>query len=307
LPVPRLRFICSLITKENDYQMEQAASARIAAQNVGVDVEICFADGNAITQSTQILKHVQAQPEQRPSGIVVEPVGGTALPQVAKAAVSAGIGWAVLNRDAEYLSDLRRTTKLPVFSLSTDHEAVGEIQAKQLGALLPAGGHVLYIQGPSENPATKGRILGMNRILPPGIKLTTLRAQWTEESARRCIESWLTLTSGKKNSVDAVVAQNDAMAVGARKALLGVPHPIEREMWQSLPYTGVDGVPTTGQTWVRAGTLRATVVTPATAGEAIVMMAQSITKNTMVPERSFVSPTSYPPLEKISASAPQPA
>ena len=122
--MPRLRFICSLITKENDYQMEQAASARIAAQNVGVDVEICFADGNAITQSTQILKHVQAQPEQRPSGIVVEPVGGTALPQVAKASVSAGIGWAVLNRDAEYLSDLRRTTKLPVFSLSTVMETM---------------------------------------------------------------------------------------------------------------------------------------------------------------------------------------
>jgi ABC-type sugar transport system substrate-binding protein len=305
--MPRLRFICSLITKENDYQMEQASSARIAGQNLGVDVDIVFADGNAITQSTQILKHVQVPQEQRPNGIVVEPVGGTALPQVAKAAVTAGIGWAVLNRDADYVSDLRRIAKVPVFSLSTDHEAVGEIQAKQLAALLPGGGHVLYIQGPSENPATKGRVLGLNRILHPGIKLTTLRAQWTEESARRCIESWLTLTSGKKVTMDVVVAQNDAMAVGARKALLGVPHPIEREMWQSLPYTGVDGVPSTGQTWVRAGTLRATVVTPATAGEAIVMMAQSLAKNTALPERSFISPTSYPPLEKISATAPQPA
>lgn len=305
--MPRLRFICSLITKENDYQMEQAASARIAAQNLGVDVEIVFADGNAITQSTQILKNVQVPPEQRPNGIVVEPVGGTALPQVAKAAVTAGIGWAVLNRDADYVSDLRRIAKVPVFSLSTDHEAVGEIQAKQLAALLPAGGQVLYIQGPSENAATKGRLVGLHRLLDPSIKLTTLRAQWTEESARRSIESWLTLTSGKKVTMDVVAAQNDAMAVGARKALLGVAHPGEREMWQSLPYTGVDGVPSTGQTWVRAGTLRATVVTPATAGEAIVMMAQSIAKGTVVPERSFISPTSYPPLEKISASVTQPA
>jgi ribose transport system substrate-binding protein len=305
--MPKLRFVCSLVTKDNDYQMEQAASARTAAQNLGVDVEISFADGNAITQSTQILKHVQAPAEQRPSGIVVEPVGGTALPQVAKAAVTANIGWAVLNRDAEYVTDLRRISKVPVFSLSTDHEAVGEIQAKQLAALLPSGGNVLYIQGPSENAACKGRLLGLNRVLASGIKITTLRAQWTEESARRCIESWLTLTSGKKVTVDVVAAQNDAMAVGARKALLGVPHPIEREMWQSLPYIGVDGVPTTGQTWVRASTLRATVVTPATAGEAIVMMAQALTKGNMVPERSFISPTSFPPLEKISAAAPQPA
>ncbi len=178
--MPRLRFICSLITKENDYQMEQAASARTAAQNLGVDVEIVFGDGNAITQSTQILKHVQAQPEQRPSGIVVEPIGGTALPQVARAAVAAGIGWAVLNRDADYITELRRTSKLPVFSLATDHQAVGEIQARQLAALLPSGGHVLYIQGPSEHFATKERLVGLNRTLNPAIKLTALRAQWTE-------------------------------------------------------------------------------------------------------------------------------
>jgi ribose transport system substrate-binding protein len=305
--MPRLRFICCLITKENDYQMEQAASARTAAQNLGVDVEIVFADGNAITQSTQILKHVQAPPEQRPSGIVVEPVGGTALPQVAKAAVTSGIAWAVLNRDAEYISELRRIAKVPVFSLSTDHQAVGEIQARQLAALLPSGGHVLFIQGPSENFATKERIVGLNRVLNPAIKLTTLRAQWTEESARRCIESWLTLTSGKKVTIDVVAAQNDAMAVGARKALLGVAHPVEREMWQSLPYAGVDGVPATGQAWVRAGTLKATVVTPATAGEAIVMMAQALTKGTVVPERSFISPTSFPPTEKLFAGVHQPA
>ncbi|MGA8036423.1 MAG: sugar ABC transporter substrate-binding protein [Candidatus Acidiferrales bacterium] len=305
--MPRLRFICALITKENDYQMEQAASARTAAQNLGVDVEIAFGDGNAITQSTQILKHVQALPDQRPSGIVVEPVGGTALPQVAKAAVTAGIGWAVLNRDADYTTELRRIAKVPVFSLATDHQAVGEIQAKQLAALLPSGGQVLYIQGPSENFATKERILGLQRVLNPAIKLTTLRAQWTEESARRSIESWLTLTSGKKVTMDAVAAQNDAMAVGARKALLSVIHPAEREMWQSLPYLGVDGVPTTGQAWVRAGTLKATVVTPATAGEAIVMMAQSLTKSTMVPERSFISPTSFPTTEKLSADVQQPA
>jgi ribose transport system substrate-binding protein len=303
----RLRFIVSLITKENDYQMEQAASARTAAQNLGVDVEILFADGNAITQSTQILKHVQVPPEQRPSGIVVEPVGGTALPQVARAAVAAGIAWSVLNRDADYMVELRRTSKLPIFSLATDHQAVGDIQAKQLGALLPVGGNILFIQGPSEHFATKERLIGLSRSLNPAIKLTTLRAQWTEESARRCIESWLTLTSGKKIAVDAVAAQNDAMAIGARKALLGVPHPIEREVWQSLPYIGVDGVPNTGQSWVRAGTLKATIVTPATAGEAIVMMAQALQKSTQVPERSFISPTSYPSIEKLSGATPQPA
>jgi ABC-type sugar transport system substrate-binding protein len=306
----RLRVVVSLVTKDNDYQIEQANSAKTAAQNLGVDVEILFADGNAITQSTQILKHVQAQPEKRPSGIIVEPVGGTALPQVAKAAVAAGIGWAVLNRDAEYIYELRRTAKLPIFEVSTDHMAVGELQARQLAALLPTGGHVLFLQGPSENFATKERLAGLHRALAPNTKLISLRAQWTEDSARKSVESWLTLTSGKKIAVDLVAAQNDAMAIGARKALLDVAHPGEREIWQSLPYLGIDGVPNTGQAWVRARTLKATVITPPTAGEALAMMAGALTRHTTVAERKLIAPTSFPALDSLTPlkthSAPQP-
>jgi ribose transport system substrate-binding protein len=305
----RLRFIVSLITKDNDYQVEQASSAKAAAQNLGVDVEILFADGNAITQSTQILKHVQAPAEQRPSGIVVEPVGGTAMPQVAKAAVAAGIGWAVLNRDAEYISEMRRASKLPIFEVSTDHMAVGELQARQLAALLPMGGQVLYLQGPSENFATKERLAGLHRGLTPKTKLTSLRAQWTEDSARKSVESWLTLTSGKKITIDVVAAQNDAMAIGARKALLDVAHPGEREVWQSLPYLGVDGVPNTGQAWVRARTLKATVITPPTAGEALLMMAGALTRHASVAERKLIAPTSFPSLDALEPlhAHPQPA
>jgi ribose transport system substrate-binding protein len=302
----RLRFVVSLVTKDNDYQIEQANSAKSAGLHLGVDVDILFADGNAITQSTQILKHVQAAAERRPSGIIVEPVGGTALPQVAKAAVGAGIGWAVLNREAEYISELRRGTKLPIFEVSTDHLAVGELQARQLAMLLPMGGHVLYIQGPSENFATKERLAGLHRALAAKTKLSLLRAQWTEDSARKCVESWLTLTSGKKIVVDVVAAQNDAMAIGARKALLDVAHPVEREVWQSLPYLGVDGVPNTGQAWVRARTLKATVITPPTAGEALAMMIGGLTRHTTVAERKLLAPTSFPALDALAPLQVQP-
>ena len=51
-----LRFIVSLITKDNDYQVEQAAAAQAAAQKVGVDAQILYADNDAITHSTQLLK-----------------------------------------------------------------------------------------------------------------------------------------------------------------------------------------------------------------------------------------------------------
>src|SRR5437762_13665625 len=92
----KLRFLISLTTDDNDYQIEQAKSAEQMARQLGVDVQIVYADNDAITQSTQILKAIQADETQRPDAVVFEPVGGTALPQVARAAVAARVGWAVL-------------------------------------------------------------------------------------------------------------------------------------------------------------------------------------------------------------------
>src|SRR5260370_30869459 len=111
----KLRILVSLTTNDNDYQIEQAQSAEQAARKGGVELQIVYADKDAITQSTQILKAIQADESQRPNAIVFEPVGGTALPQVARAAATAGIGWAVLNRDASYIPELRRSSPAPFF------------------------------------------------------------------------------------------------------------------------------------------------------------------------------------------------
>ncbi|MFZ1052818.1 MAG: substrate-binding domain-containing protein, partial [Candidatus Sulfotelmatobacter sp.] len=91
----KLRFLVSLHTRENDFQVAQAQTAEETAHKLGSDVEIVFADNDAVNQSTQLLKAIQSRVESRPDAIVVEPFGGTALPQVARAASAAGIGWAV--------------------------------------------------------------------------------------------------------------------------------------------------------------------------------------------------------------------
>src|SRR6201990_2705045 len=157
----KLRIVVSLTTNDNDYQIEQAQSAEQAANRLGVTVEIIYADNDAINQSTQILKVVQAPAESRPDAVVFEPVGGTALPQVARAAAGAGIGWAVLNRDAAYLDELRKSTSAPMFGVTSDHVEIGRLQGRQLAALLPKGGSVIYVQGPSENSAGQERSAGM--------------------------------------------------------------------------------------------------------------------------------------------------
>jgi ribose transport system substrate-binding protein len=295
----KIRILVSLTTNDNDYQIEQAQSAEAAAKESGATVEIIYADNDAINQSTQILRAIQGAPEDRPNAIVFEPVGGTALPQVARAAAAAGIGWAVLNREASYIEELRKTSSAPIFALSSDHPEIGRIQGRQFAALLPRGGTVLYIQGPSENSAAKDRTLGMQEAKPANLQIIALRGQWTEESAQRSVRSWLKLTTSQKATVDVVGAQDDAMAMGARKAFEELPNEMERERWLKIPFTGCDGLPKTGQSWIRSGMLTASVYVPPNAGQAIEMLVQAIQNKKLPPERVLTVPTSIPPLESF--------
>ena len=294
-----LRFVVSLTTKENDYQLEQAASAQAAARKLGVDLQILYADNDAITQSTQLLKAIQSDAVLRPHAIVFEPAGGTAFPQVAQAAVSAKIAWAALNREADYIPKLRRSAQVPIFSISSDHKEIGRIQGRQFAALLPTGGTVLYIQGPSESSAARDRTAGMQMTVPHNVQVISLRGRWTEESAQHAVESWVRLNATNKVQIHVVGAQNDLMAIGARKAFETISNLADRERWLRLPFTGVDGLAKTGQAWVRTGTLAATVVVPTNAGEAISMMVEALKTGKDVPERSLTMPESFPAIDKL--------
>ena len=95
----RLSFLVSLTNNDNDYQQEQATAAEKAARRLGIDVKIIHADNDALAQSQQLLQYVQGS-VARPDAILFEPAGGTAFPQVARAAAAAGIGWVVLNHDS---------------------------------------------------------------------------------------------------------------------------------------------------------------------------------------------------------------
>jgi ribose transport system substrate-binding protein len=296
----KLKFLVSLMTNDNDYQIEQAHAAEDAARKLGVDTQILFAENDAITQSTQILRAIQAPEKDRPDAIIFEPVGATALPQAARAAVNAGIGWAVLNRDAAYIAEIRTSSKVPVFEVSSDQLEVGRIAGRQCAALLPRGGSVLYIQGPSQTTVAKGRETGLHDALPRSIHVSVLRGQWTEESAQRAVRSWLSLSTSRKAIIDLVLSQNDAMAIGARKAFQELPNELERERWLTIPFLGCDGVPKTGQVWVRSGLLTATIHIPPSSGRALEMIFNSLQNNQEVPARAFTTASSIPPLEKLT-------
>lgn len=296
----KLKFIVSLTNSDNDYQIEQAESAQETAGRLGVEIQLLHADNDAILQSQQLLKVIQSTSEPHPDGIIFEPVGGTALPQVARAAASAGIGWVVLNREVEYISELRNAFKVPIFSISSDHEQIGRIQGEQIKVLLPNGGSVLLIQGPAESLAAKQRASGMYETKPASVQVKVIKANWTESGAHKAVSSWLKLSTSQQAEIDIIAAQDDSMAMGARKAFQQIGDPNLRAGWLKRPFLGIDGVRKTGQVWVQQGSLTATIVVPANTGKAIEMLAQALQSGTLPLAKTLTVPKSFPALEDLA-------
>jgi ribose transport system substrate-binding protein len=301
-PMKKLHFLVALTNDNNDYQIEQAAAAQRTAAKLGVDLHIVYAGNDGILQSQQLLARIQSSAAPRPDAIIFEPAGATALPHVAQAAAAAGIGWVVLNREADYTAELRRLYHVPVFSITSDHEEIGRIQGRQLMALLPGGGSVLYIQGPSESLAAKQRYFGALETKPETSQLRVLKARWTEASAHKVVSSWLSLSTAREMRLDAVCAQDDSMAMGARRAFEECPHK-QRVQWLRVPFLGCDGLPRTGQTWVRRNLLAATVAIPPNTDQAIEMMVKSIETGVQPAEHTFTNAQSIPAVETLAEQA----
>jgi len=295
-----LNIVLSLTTKTNDFQVELGVAAQATAARLGINLEVVFAEDDAIVQSQQLLGVCQLPPMSRPDAILFHPAGSTALPQVARAAAAAGIAVGVLNWRADYIQELRQKHGVPVFIYSSDHAQIGRIQAQQMGVLLPDGGLALYIQGPSASMGAQNRLAGMLEKKPTNVQTKIVKAAaWTEDGGYRAITSWLRLSTAHSDPVDLVVAQNDLIALGARKAFGEINNEADRERWLNLPFTGIDGLPKTGQTWVRKRLLAATVVVPPNAGLAIEALARAIHTKTALPECILTEPRSYPAIEDL--------
>jgi len=293
----QLNILVSLITEQNDYQREQAASALAAANQVGASVHVIYADNDAVQQTQQILQFVQ-DPQKKVDAILVEPVG-TGMPQVAKAAVAKGIAWGLINAGVDYLAELRQQGKVPVFSVLSDNEKIGQIQGQQIASLLGGSGTVLLIEGPGVRNVARLRTQGMMSAKPPQVAMKTIKGDWTQQSGYQAIKSWLALSTSRELHVGLIACQNDDMANGARRAFEELPDMKDRDSWLRLPIIGCDGVAKAGQTWVKQGRLAATVISPPSMGDALRLLSTALKNGSQPPEVTLVTPSSFPPLGEL--------
>ena len=294
----KLKFILS-VPGDTMYLRAQTAAAQATADRLGADLEVQVAQMDAVAQGQQLLSFVQSRADSRPDAIIMEPVSAAGLPRVAEAAVAAGIAWVVSNAQVDYIGALRRNAKVPAFQISQDHMEVGQLQGKQIGAILPKGGSVLYLRGPAMSWWATKRFEGMERTKPKNVEIRSLKVLASSaEGARNAVRSWLDLTKQRPEGTQLIVSQNTDFLTGANNAfdaVLGA----DQTKWLALPRTGV-GVAERSRPLVDQGVLRATVVTSLTMDRAVEMLARAMKDGSQPPEHTFVEAYSYPSVEELA-------
>jgi ribose transport system substrate-binding protein len=294
-----LRIVVSL-PNDNAYQHEQGVVAKSTGERLRLDLQVIHANDDSITQSQQLLEIIQSKSESRPSAFLVEPVTGTGLRRVAEAAVAEGIAWVISNSDVDYVEQLRKSPRVPVFIVTQGQHEIGRLQGKQLAALLPHGGSALYIQGPSTSSVAVQRHQGMENAKPRNVQITTLRSKWNEESACKSVGAWLRLATSRAEKFDLVAGQTHELALGARKAFQNIDNQEQQKRWLGLPFIGI-GISSQVKPLVDGHVLAAAVVTSVTMELALRILVRGIETQVQPPECSFVEASSYPDFGKLAA------
>jgi putative xylitol transport system substrate-binding protein/inositol transport system substrate-binding protein len=125
-----------------------------------------------------------------------------------------------------------KSDKLTSYVGSQDVTA-GEMEMQKIVDLLGGKGNIVIIEGPMGQSAQIERREGIRNILDknPDIKvLAEKTANWSRSEAMTVMETWLQAF----DQIDAIVAENDEMALGAREAV--------KAAGKDIPAIGVDGI-----------------------------------------------------------------
>lgn len=209
----------------------------------GVKLQFEDARSDVVRQLSQVESFIS----QKVDAIVVNPVDTAATRKITEAAVKAGIPLVYVNRRPDDLN----LPKGVVTVASNDLEA-GQMQMQYLAEKMGGKGDIVILLGDLANNSTTNRTKGVKEVLTkyPNIKIEQEQSGiWSRDKGMTLVNDWL--TQGRK--FDAVVSNNDEMAIGAAMALqqAGVAK-------GSVLIAGVDGTPD-GLNAVKKGSLLVSV------------------------------------------------
>ena len=208
----------------NAFQIAVTEGAEAKAKELGVELNILSADQDAAKQISQIEQCVS----EGYDAILFEPVDPDGLRDAAKAAADAGV---VVINVVSVCTDWE-SAGISAISCGNNVKA-GENEMQHVADLLGGKGNVAFLTGPSAVTDALDRLEGYRNILAkyPDIKevIAPADCEWDTAKAQATVESWLSAYD-----LDAIVCENDGMAVGAGNAA-GAN--------SGIIITGVDGTP----------------------------------------------------------------
>ena len=192
---------------QNEFIINIQDAVRAEAKKLNVKLIESDGQGNAENQISQVQDFLA----QGVDAIILNPYDKEGSAPAVNLAVQTHKPIVVVNAIVSNLE------KANAYVGSEDAEA-GRIEAQRVADVLNGKGNVVIIHGPNGHSAEVQRSEGIRDVLAkyPNIKvLAEQTANWDRTQALNLMENWL--ASGQK--IDAVLAQNDEMALGALKAI----------------------------------------------------------------------------------------
>lgn len=225
------------------YISELKTAIKKEAEKQGIELLIYDADGIAKNQ----IKNVSDMINKKVDAIILNPVDAVECSEAVDLAYNANIP--VIGLCTTVNSD-----KLISYIGSNDVEA-GKFQMNFIAEYISGKGNIVIITGTEGQSSQMQRTEGINKILPsyPQIKiLASVTGNWKREDARLGMEGLLKKCNENNENIDAVICQNDEMALGAVEALDA------KLRNRNVPVIGVDAIPDALKS-IKEGMLQATV------------------------------------------------
>jgi ribose transport system substrate-binding protein len=278
----------------NHFQLLQEETARQEGRKVGFEVEVAFAPG---FDQLRVLKRRLLDAAAAPvDAFVTEPANSSTM-ELMLGELKGKSGLVILSAWGPAIEAAAPAwgAGLPFGSVGTDHERVGEIQGRQVKALLPQGGRLLYVAGLLRSSAAQQRLDGVKARLGAAIRGEEISAgQWTESDGIVAFNDWYRVAKARDAIVSVVAAGNDELALGARRACEALANAEHRTALLKARFLGVDACPTFGQKLIADKQLFASVLTPANTGLALGHLHRFWSQGAPVPLRSFTDARPFP-------------
>ncbi|MGV1760959.1 substrate-binding domain-containing protein [Rhizobium sp. A22-96] len=170
------------------------------------------ANGNNELQKKQIEQFIA----DKVDAIILAVSDGDLGPQMTKLATDAHIPLVYINNVPSNLSDLPENQVV----VASDEAESGTLQTKEVCSLLKGKGRVVVLMGEPFHAAARARTQDIDNVIATpeckGLQIVERQAAyWSSDYADQQMQEWL--SAGVK--FDAVIANNDEMAVGAIRAM----------------------------------------------------------------------------------------